>query len=166
MSLQLTKAFQITDESHSGAFERFANAFLVDDYPELKQLGGKKDKGMDAYIYDDKKGKVFLVVQSCISPASKARTKVIDTIRKLSKGNLLPEVFLYCTSAQIGPHLDDAKKELRRDYKVTLEILDASWFVARQQTTHNRAASKSTASHSGSHWFTGIAGTSIRYEEV
>jgi hypothetical protein len=51
MSNKLDKAFRLTDEEHSQAFERFANAFLVDDYPELEALGGKKDQGMDARIY-------------------------------------------------------------------------------------------------------------------
>lgn len=140
MSIRLVKAFKVTEEEHADAFERFANGFLVDDYPEIKALGGKKDKGMDAYIYDDQTGNVELVVQSCVSPASRARTKVLDTIRKLEKSNLLPEIFIYCTSAEIGTELDETKKELRRDFKVTLEVYDAAWFVSRHQTSQNRAA--------------------------
>lgn len=139
MSLALVKAFKVTEEEHSDAFERYANAFLVDDYPEMKALGGKKDKGMDAYIYDDKTGKVILVVQSCVSPATTARTKVLATIKKLEANNLLPEVFIYCTSANIGTELDETKLELRRDYKVTLDVCDAAWFVTRHQTSRNRA---------------------------
>src|SRR5438105_3353805 len=76
MSTKLIKAFKFTEEEHADAFERFANAFLVDDDPDLKALGGKKDKGMDAYVYDDASGKVSTVVQSCVSPASRARAKV------------------------------------------------------------------------------------------
>src|SRR5271157_4922812 len=107
MSIKLVKAFKVTEEEHADAFERFANAFLVDDYPELNALGGKKDKGMDAYIYDTKVGKVVMVVQSCVSPASRARTKVLGTINKLRANNLLPEVFIYCTSDNIGTELDE-----------------------------------------------------------
>ena len=75
MSIKLVKALKVAEEEHAYAFERFANAFLVDDYPELKALGGKKDKGMDAYIYADETGKVVLVARSCVSPASRAHTK-------------------------------------------------------------------------------------------
>jgi hypothetical protein len=98
MSIKLVKAFKVTEEEHADAFERFANAFLVDDYPELKALGGKKDKGMDAYIYDDEAAKAVIVLRSCVSPASRARTKVLGTIKKLEDNNLRPEIFIYCTS--------------------------------------------------------------------
>ena len=144
MSIKLVKALKVTDEEHADTFERFANAFLVDDYPDLKALGGKKDKGMDAYIYNGEAGKVITVVQSCVSPASRARTKVLDTIKKLKANNFLPEVFIYCTSANIGTELDETKKELRLDYKVTLEVYDAAWFVMRHQTSQNRAALSDT----------------------
>ncbi len=144
MSIKLVKAFKFTDEEHSDAFERFANAFLVDDYPELKAMGGKKDKGMDAYIYDDHAGKAIVVVQSCVSPASRSRTKVLGTIKTLKKNDHLPEVFVYCTSDNVGTELDETKKELRRDYKVTLDVCDAAWFVARHQTSQNRAANSET----------------------
>jgi len=69
MSDKLEKAFGLTDEEHAGAFERYANAFLVDDYPELQALGGKKDRGMDARIFNNETGKTELVVQSCVSIA-------------------------------------------------------------------------------------------------
>ena len=141
MSIKLVKALKVTEEEHAEAFERFANAFFVDDYPELKALGGKKDKGMDAYVYNETAGQAMVVVQSCVSPASRARTKVLATINKLKDNNLLPEVFIYCTSANVGTELDETKKELRRNYKVTLDVCDAAWFVARHQTSQNRAAS-------------------------
>jgi hypothetical protein len=140
MSIKLVKAFKVTEEEHAETFERYANAFLVDDFPEMKALGGKKDKGMDAYIYDDETGKVILVVQSCVSPATTARTKVLHTVKKLKANSLLPEVFAYCTSANIGIELDETKREFRRDYKVMLDVCDAEWFVTRHQTSQNRAA--------------------------
>jgi hypothetical protein len=138
MSSKLFKAFLLTDEEHSDAFEHYANAFLVDDYPELQALGGKKDKGMDARIVQDKTGKTLLVLQSCVSPASRARAKILDTIKKLH-GNM-PEEFIYCTSAVIGTELDETKVELRRDHKVRLQVCDAAWFDQRHKMTHNRAA--------------------------
>jgi hypothetical protein len=140
MSLKLIKAFKVTEEEHAGAFERFANAFMVDDYPEMKALGGKKDKGMDSYIFSDQSGKVAIVLQSCISPASKARTKVLGTIKKLQNNGLLPTVLIYCTSVAIGTELDETKRELRSSYNVTLEVCDSPWFVARHLTSQSRAA--------------------------
>jgi hypothetical protein len=127
MSKKLDKAFRLTDEEHSQAFERFANAFLVDDYPELEALGGKKDQGMENK----------LVVQSCVSPVTAARTKVLTTLEKL-KGNM-PMVFIYCTSAVIGTALDDTRREVRMEHGLTLETCDSPWFVQRANTSQNRA---------------------------
>ena len=135
---KLLQAFELTGEKHAEAFERFANAFLVDDFPELSALGGKKDKGMDARIFADDTGKVILVVQSCVSPSSKARTKILDTIKKLLSS--LPETFIYCTSSTIGLALDETKNELRQKHKVALQHCDAAWFNQRSKTSVNRAA--------------------------
>ena len=138
MSDKLEKAFRLTEEEHAEAFERYANAFLVDDYPELQPLGGKKDKGMDARIVNNETGETVLVVQSCVSPATGARTKVLGTIKKL-KDNM-PEELIYCTSAVVATALDETKRELRKSYKITLEICDAPWFTQRQKTSTNRAS--------------------------
>jgi hypothetical protein len=118
MSDKLEKAFRLTDEEHAEAFERYANAFLVDDYPELQALGGKKDRGMDARVYNNETSRTELVVQSCVSPATVARTKVLKTIEKL-KDNM-PEVFIYCTPAVVGTALDETKRDSRKDHKVIL----------------------------------------------
>ena len=136
MSEKLKNAFDLTREEHAGAFERYANAFLVDDYPELEALGGKKDGGMDARVYSNETGKTELVVQSCVSPETTARTKVLATIKKLTDN--LPDTLIYCTSAVVGTALDETKRELRKNHKVTLEICDASWFTQRQRTSDNR----------------------------
>ena len=138
MSDKLGTAFRLTGEEHAEAFERYANAFLVDDYPELQALGGKKDKGMDARVYSNETGKTELVVQSCVSPASASRTKVLGTIEKLMDN--MPEVLIYCTSAIVATALDETKRELRKKYKITLEICDAAWFTQRQKTSTNRAS--------------------------
>ena len=138
MSDRLEKAFCLTEEEHAEAFERYANAFLIDDYPELQPLGGKRDKGMDARVYNNETGKTELVVQSCVSPATTARTKVLATIKKLTDN--MPEMLIYCTSAVVGTALDETKRELRKNHKITLEICDASWFTQRQRTSTNRAS--------------------------
>ncbi len=138
MSDKLEGAFGLTKEEHAEAFERYANAFLVDDYPELRPLGGKKDGGMDARVYKNETGKTELVVQSCVSPANRARAKILDTIKKLTDN--MPEVLIYCTSAVVGTALDETKRELRKNHKITLEICDAAWFTQRQRTSGNRAA--------------------------
>ena len=138
MSDKLEQAFRLTAEEHAEAFERYANAFLVDDYPELQPLGGKKDKGMDARVCNNEIGEAVLVVQSCVSPATVARTKILGTIKKLMDN--LPEVLIYCTSAVVAMALDETKRELRQNYKIALEICDAPWFTQRQKTSTNRAS--------------------------
>ena len=138
MSGKLESAFALTNEEHAEAFERYANAFLVDDFPELQALGGKRDGGMDARVYDNETGETEWVVQSCVSPRDKARSKVLGTIKKL-KDNM-PEVLIYCTPAVVATALDDTKKELRKKYRVVLEICDAPWFTQRQSTSSNRGS--------------------------
>jgi hypothetical protein len=103
----------------------------------LQPLSGKKDKGMDARVYNNETGKTELVVQSCVSPKSAARPKILKTMEKL-KGNM-PEVLIYCTSAVVGTALDTTKRDLRSKH-VTLEVCDAAWFIQRQKTSNNRAS--------------------------
>jgi hypothetical protein len=103
-----------------------------------------KDKGMDARVYNNETGKTELAVQSCVSPASAARTKILNTIEKLKPN--LPAVFIYSTSAVIGTGLDETKRELRKDHRVTLEVCDAAWFVQRHKTSGNRASLSETMS--------------------
>ena len=140
---RLKHAFSLTDEEHADAFERFANAFLVDDYPELEALGAKRDKGMDARIAKED-GKNILVVQSCISPTKTARTKVLGTFGKLNDN--LPETLVYCTSARIGVALDETKMQLRQS-KVRLDVCDAAWFVQRALTSDHRITLSESFAH-------------------
>ncbi len=128
----------MTREEQGPAFERFANAFLLEEYPELHAIGGKHDRGIDARVVDGKSGKPTLIVQSCVSPATVARTKILGTIKKLDTG-MLPSVLVYCTSAKIGIALDKTKQELRKDYGVILEVYDGPWFCQRELSSELRA---------------------------
>ena len=133
---RLETAFKLTSEENSSTFERFANAFLIPDYPELEGLGGKKDKGMDARVVATDSGENELVVQSCVSPRNKARSKILATVDKLK--NNLPHTLIYCTSATIGLSLDETKKQLRRQHRIGLEVFDATWFTQRVLFTEDR----------------------------
>ena len=136
LAKQLELALKLTQEEHSTAFERFANGFLVHDYPELEAIGGKKDRGIDARVVAGDSGNGILVVQSCVSPQARARTKILSTIEKL-KGNI-PPTFVYCTSATVGITLDETKTELRQRFKTVLEVCDAPWFVQRVFSSEDR----------------------------
>ncbi|MGK9046678.1 hypothetical protein KXR63_04820 [Stutzerimonas chloritidismutans] len=139
MESKLAQALTLTTEEQGPMFERFANAFLVDDYPELHALGAKKDGGMDAYIYSNN-GSIELIVQSCVSPADKARTKILGTVAKLIKNNGgLPHTLIYCTAANVGTKLDETKKELRTQHRSILEVCDRAWFVQREKISPHRA---------------------------
>jgi len=129
----------MTKEEHHNAFERFVNAFLVPDYPELAALGGKHDRGMDARIIDDAAGKVVLVVQSCVSPATSARRKILRTVAALKAHGNIPQTLVYCTSAVIKLELDETRNELRRDENVALVVCDAGWFVQRESFPAGRS---------------------------
>ena len=137
MSDKLMMALRLSDEEHAEAFERYANAFLFEDYPDLEPLGGKKDQGMDARVVNGETGKTELVVQSCVSPVGTARTKILNTIVKLK--DKMPGELVYCTPATIGTMLDQTKRELRKDHKVILQVCDGPWFIQRQQMSRSRA---------------------------
>jgi len=126
---RIDSALRISGEEQSAIFERFANAFLLPDYPELKALGGKHDAGMDARLHFDDSDSLQLVVQSCVSPADKARTKILATVAKLATTGREPRTLIYCTSASIGLRLDDTKKEVRTQHGIHLEVCDRQWFV-------------------------------------
>jgi hypothetical protein len=136
LQTRLSSSFKLVDEKHSHAFERFANSFLVDDYPEIDPLGGKKDGGIDGRLFFDN-DELFLVVQSCVSPVERATTKINDTIKKLEKIGY-PKFLIYCSPANIGLKLDNLKKEVRKKFKIVLEICDGAWFVQRAFISHNR----------------------------
>lgn len=133
---KLSNAFKFTDEEYASTFERFANAFLLPDYPELDPVGGKKDKGMDARIVQSDTGKNLLVVQSCVSPPKKARSKILNTVKKLEENP--PVTLIYATPATIGLSLDETKKELRQNHHIQLEVFDATWFIQRAEISDSR----------------------------
>ena len=110
---KLAQAFVLSNEDHGEMFERFANAFSLDDFPELEGVGAENDKGMDARLAQES-GKNILVVQSCVSPANSARTKVLATLSKLTQNQNLPETLIYCSPANIGLKLDETKNQLRK----------------------------------------------------
>ncbi len=132
---KLARALEFTTEEHNEVFERFANSFLLPDYPELEGLGAKKDKGMDARIVAVD-GRNEIVIQSCVSPAKTARTKVLATWGKLHENP--PHTLVYCTPSKIGLSLDVTKKELRTA-RVSLQVCDATWFVERVHSTESRS---------------------------
>ncbi|GAA4441526.1 hypothetical protein GCM10023155_47390 [Bremerella cremea] len=132
---KLAQALNQVTEIHSEAFERFANAFLLQDYPELEGLGAKKDKGMDARIVTVD-GKNEIVFQSCVSPPKSARTKVLGTWKKLHDNP--PHTLVYCTPGTIGLSLDDTRKALRSE-RVSLQVCDATWFTERVLSSPERS---------------------------
>ncbi|MCA8990751.1 MAG: hypothetical protein KDA88_02170 [Planctomycetaceae bacterium] len=138
MATKFETSLELTREEHSGAFERFANAFLVDDYPELEAIGGKHDGAMDARIIEEN-GNVVLVVQTCVSPKETARTKILHTVAILKENETLPSTLVYCTPAKIGNALDSLKRELRSSERLSLEIHDFAWLSQREMSTQHRA---------------------------
>lgn len=136
LSKQLGTALKFTVESHSDTFERFANSFLLSDYPELEGLGGKQDKGMDARVVVSESGQNQIVFQSCVSPRNRAASKIEATLEKLTDN--MPLTLVYSSSATIGVSLDDTKRKLRQSSGVTLEVRDATWFIERSMTNSDR----------------------------
>jgi hypothetical protein len=139
MATRFELALELTREEHNQSFEHFANAFLLPDYPELEALGGKHDGAIDARIIDSETGAPLLVVQSCVSPKERAKTKILNTVKVLEGRKRLPPTLVYCTPAKIGDSLDGLKRDLRRDKRVSLEVHDFGWLSQREHSTSGRS---------------------------
>ncbi len=62
--------------------------------------------------------------------------KIRETARRLKAE--FPDVFvlIYATSQEIGAKADDLKKELRKKYRLALDIRDREWFLERRKVTN------------------------------
>ena len=110
-------------------FERLASAFLVKDFPTIRTVaspGG--DGGRDAELYvpnDDP----TVMLQYSVTP--KWRPKLLDTARKISKNFSQVRELIYVTNQVIGAAADEIKREIRKDFKLSLDIRDRSYFLDR-----------------------------------
>lgn len=136
-SQRLTFALANTKSDHWRAFEIFASAFHVDNYPSLQTTATTHgDKGRDGQLFlpleDSKTMLQYSVTVNWASKIRKTKRRLEDSYKSVTR-------LIYCTPVEIGAAGDALVEEFRKN-KVALEIHDRSWFVDRASTTANRQA--------------------------
>ncbi|MEU9042368.1 MULTISPECIES: hypothetical protein [unclassified Kitasatospora] len=110
-------------------FEQLASSFAALEYGNLRTLasvGG--DGGRDAILYtpDDDQGVVFQY-----SVTVDFSGKILRTAKRLQETVPDAREIIYFTSQVVGPKGDEVKKRARKEYRLSVDIRDRSWFLDR-----------------------------------
>jgi hypothetical protein len=108
------------------AFEQLCGAFLANDFPELRRIGGVGDGGRDAVFAAPPMENV--VVQ--ISIQADWKGKIRDTVNTLRASGHAFNTLIYATNRNIGPNADDLKSELLAK-GISLDPRDQRYFLDR-----------------------------------
>lgn len=109
--------------------ELFASEFLVSEFPNLRTSASPSgDGGRDAEIITFRDEPIH-ALQYSVTPnwASKIR----ETVKRLKDTNPSVQILTYATNIQIGADADELKAELKRKYKIFVDIRDKSYFLER-----------------------------------
>src|SRR3990167_3433690 len=107
---RLAFAFDQLGPEDGGEFERFANAFLMKEMPDLRPIAGMHDGARDAFIYHLGTTETSFL-QSSVTTYWKR--KVRATIAALQKNGFTVREFIYCSPLAILVEADDLRAELR-----------------------------------------------------
>jgi hypothetical protein len=108
------------------AFERFAGAFLADEFPDIRSVAGVGDKGRDA-VFEEPSDPGVIMQYSIVEDW---RGKILQTLDRLEEAGVDCTVLIYATNREIGTRADDLKAEVRKR-GVSLDVRDRSYFVDR-----------------------------------
>ncbi len=124
---RLQLALQQMDFDDGFEFERFANAFLAAEIPELRPVAGMHDGARDAFIYSSDRAPGTFVQTSVTAAFEK---KIRSTVRSLKTNGHPIRELVYCSSKDIvgQPEADALRRELRSE-GVSLDIRDQRYFV-------------------------------------
>lgn len=110
-------------------FEQFASAFLTKDFPNIRTVaspGG--DGGRDAELYSPE-DEPTVVLQYSVTPDWKPKIK--NTAKRVFTNLCNTRELIYVTNQVIGAKADDLRREIRKEYKLFLDIRDRSYFLDR-----------------------------------
>lgn len=118
-------------------FEKFASQFLAFDYPSLRTVATQSgDLGRDSELFSPE-GDSSVLLQYSVTEGWK--TKVRQTAKRINENFPEASLLIYATNQQIGADGDALKKELRKDFKLALDIHDRGWFLDRMLVPPERA---------------------------
>jgi hypothetical protein len=137
-------ALEHADASAWQIFEYLASAFLADEFGDIRTLASASgDGGRDSVLYqpDDDSTIAFQY-----SVATDWYQKIRKTARRLHDAHSEVRELVYMTSRRIGADADDIKRSLRRDFSLSLDVRDQSWFDEREyRSPATRQAAESFA---------------------
>ena len=126
---RLKLALGLIPSSEWARFERFASAFLVGDFGDLRTMACPSgDEGRDAELFSpDNDASVVLQYSLSEDWLGKIQRTVNRIKVSLPNANML----IYVSNKVIGPKADAIKSKVRRDFGLSLDVRDQSWFTDR-----------------------------------
>ena len=127
-----------------GHFERLASTFLAAEFEALQTTAAPSgDAGRDAQLFSPT-NEPNVVVQYSITSSWVA--KIRNTAKRLKETIPGANVLIYMSNQEIGAAADDIRKELRKDFGVSLDVRDRNYFVERiDHSVPNERAAESLA---------------------
>src|SRR5258708_21017672 len=117
-------------------FERFASQFLVFDYGNLRSVAtASGDLGRDAELFSPD-GDVAVLLQYSVT--KEWGPKIKQTAKRIRESFPDASMLIYVTNQQIGAAADAIKKEIRKTFKLALDIHDRKWFLDRMFSPSDR----------------------------
>jgi hypothetical protein len=138
-------ALASVDGAQWRAFEKLATVFLAEEYPSLRPMAASSgDNGLDAAIFhaaDDPE------VALQFSVRRDWESKIYETCKRLQ--NTTPEcrLLVFATSQSVGPKLTSARKKVRADFGLFLDVRDIEWFLTRRNSGSALEAEAESFSH-------------------
>ncbi|MGW7618062.1 hypothetical protein ACWGLG_19875 [Streptomyces antimycoticus] len=116
--------------AHDGAlFEQLASAFAVLEFGELRtvaSVGG--DGGRDARLFSPVDDDTVIFQYSVTGDFS---GKILRTAERLKGTAPSARELIYVTNQEVGTKVDEVKRRLRKEYKLSLDVWDRAWFLDR-----------------------------------
>jgi hypothetical protein len=132
-SQRIQLALEQLSASNWQRLETFASEFLISEFPDLRTSASPSgDGGRDAEIITFKDDPIH-VLQYSVTP--KWPSKIRDTAKRLKKTNPQAQILTYVTNVQLGADADEIKNELKREYKLFLDVRDKGYFLERFRST-------------------------------
>jgi hypothetical protein len=125
-------------------FEHFASEFLSAELPDLRTVASPSgDDGRDAELFSPN-GDNVQVLQYSVTRTWK--TKIQNTAQRIADTIPSAQLLIYVTNQLIGAEADELKRDIRRDFRLHLDIRDRNYFLERyQRSPQTEAAAEALA---------------------
>lgn len=137
---RLQLALERIQPSDWNRFEKFASAFLVTEFDDLRTVASASgDGGRDSELFSPS-GEPKVLLQ--YSVASDWSAKIYRTVKRIQTTFPDALVLVFVSNQEIGASADSVKRRLRENHSLSLDVRDRNWFVERvlQSPANERAA--------------------------